>query len=231
MQETTYRFMRFPGGKSRAFTISYDDGVASDLRLMELMKQYGIRGTFNLNARIMSDEYIDPIEKPTHRLSLAQIAEHYKDFEVATHGATHPFYRDLPTTAAVYDLVRIPRILFGVRYSERGVARLHRIRLPLLGGYRRKREHGGLGILIFFEDLIFCLLAGVSLMILFYECNNGKIRYPAFLIAGAGFLLYRATLGRLVMLLSEWVAFFVGAAVRYLVYFATLPFPSVLPKH
>lgn len=114
MQETTYRFMRFPGGKSRAFTVSYDDGVASDLHLMELMKQYGIRGTFNLNARIMADEYIDPVEKPTHRLSLAQIAEHYKDFEVATHGATHPFYRDLPTTAAVYDLVRDREGLEGI---------------------------------------------------------------------------------------------------------------------
>ncbi len=106
MHETTYRFMRFPGGKSRAFTISYDDGVGGDLHLMELMRRYGIRGTFNLNYCVTADEDIDVSEKPTHRMSLAQLAEHYKDFEVATHGATHPFYRDLPTASAIYDVVR-----------------------------------------------------------------------------------------------------------------------------
>ncbi len=34
----------------KIFTISYDDGSKGDLRLIELMKKYGIRGTFNLNS-------------------------------------------------------------------------------------------------------------------------------------------------------------------------------------
>ena len=106
MFETTYRFLRFPGGKARAFTTSYDDGVGADLRLMELMRQYGIRGTFNLNYHVVSDEDIDVAEKPTYRLSRRQLATYYQDFEIATHGATHPFYRDLPTASAVYVIVR-----------------------------------------------------------------------------------------------------------------------------
>ena len=34
--------MRFPGGKPKAITLSYDDGVAEDIRFIELMKQYGL---------------------------------------------------------------------------------------------------------------------------------------------------------------------------------------------
>ena len=40
----------FPNGKSKAFTMSYDDGTIHDRRLVEIMNRYGIRGTFNLNA-------------------------------------------------------------------------------------------------------------------------------------------------------------------------------------
>jgi len=30
------RYMRFPGGKRKALTFSYDDGVEQDIRLMEI---------------------------------------------------------------------------------------------------------------------------------------------------------------------------------------------------
>ena len=76
---------------------------------------------------------------------------------------------------------------------------------------------------VFLEDLFFCLFVGVALILLFYEVNNGKIRYPAFLCAGAGFLLYRATLGRLVMLFSEVIAFVVALCVRYVLFFLLYP--------
>lgn len=36
---------RFPGGKGKCLTLSYDDGVEQDIRLIGLMKQYGIAGT------------------------------------------------------------------------------------------------------------------------------------------------------------------------------------------
>ena len=43
----------FPQGKPKALTLSYDDGVTQDERLIALMKKYGIRGTFNLNPGVM----------------------------------------------------------------------------------------------------------------------------------------------------------------------------------
>lgn len=32
-----YKFMRFPGGKSKAITLSYDDGCTADLKLLEII--------------------------------------------------------------------------------------------------------------------------------------------------------------------------------------------------
>lgn len=40
----------FPDGKRKAFTLGYDDGPRQDARLIGLMEQYGISGTFNLNS-------------------------------------------------------------------------------------------------------------------------------------------------------------------------------------
>ena len=44
-----YQFMRFPGGKPKAFTMSYDDGVVQDRRFSDVISKYGIKCTFNLN--------------------------------------------------------------------------------------------------------------------------------------------------------------------------------------
>ena len=43
-----YRYIRFPEGKGKAVTFSYDDGARSDLRLAEIFDKYGVKGTFNL---------------------------------------------------------------------------------------------------------------------------------------------------------------------------------------
>lgn len=49
--------LRFPGGKTRALTFSYDDGISQDMRLVQLFNLYGLKGTFNLNSGIQSKEH------------------------------------------------------------------------------------------------------------------------------------------------------------------------------
>ena len=49
-----YRFLRFPGGKDKAVTFSYDDGFRYDIRLAQTLDRYGIKGTFNLNSTTLS---------------------------------------------------------------------------------------------------------------------------------------------------------------------------------
>ena len=45
-----YQFLRFPEGKPKAVTLSYDDGHPSDLRLSDTVTKYGLKCTFNLNG-------------------------------------------------------------------------------------------------------------------------------------------------------------------------------------
>ena len=124
---------------------------------------------------------------------------------------------------AVYDALRISRIFLGVHYSRRATKYIQGIRLPLLKNRVKKEKKRMLGIVVFVEDLFFCVFCGIALILLFYECNNGKIRYPVIPIVGAGFLLYRGTLGKLVMLFSEVIAFAIGTALRYVSFFLLFP--------
>ncbi len=39
--------MLFPGGKSKALILSFDDGNVTDKRLVKLMNKYGLIGTFH----------------------------------------------------------------------------------------------------------------------------------------------------------------------------------------
>lgn len=126
-----------------------------------------------------------------------------------------------------YDFLRITRIFLGVHYSRSAIQQLQKIRLPILAPYHEHEENAALGVVIFLEDFFFCILSGIALTILFYECNDGKIRLPVFATFALGFFLYRATLGRLVMLLSEYAAFFLESAVRYLFYFLFYPFRTL----
>ena len=37
----SYQFMRFPEGKNRTFTMSYDDGCVQDKRFSDVITPYG----------------------------------------------------------------------------------------------------------------------------------------------------------------------------------------------
>ena len=101
----------------KVFTISYDDGSKSDLKLIELMKKYGIRGTFNLNSGSYG---IDGQPFWYNRLPFECLKDTYSnDFcEVAAHGYVHPDYTKLDYDAANEDITRDVKKLeeiFGIR--------------------------------------------------------------------------------------------------------------------
>ena len=45
-----YYYLRWPQGREKAITLSYDDGVEKDRRLVSLMKQHGFRQETQPNA-------------------------------------------------------------------------------------------------------------------------------------------------------------------------------------
>ena len=46
----------FPEGRSKALTLSYDDGVEQDERLMQILDRHGLKCTFNLNSGLWAPE-------------------------------------------------------------------------------------------------------------------------------------------------------------------------------
>ena len=87
----------YPGGKDRAFNITYDDGVLQDLRFVELMNRYGLKGTFNLNSELMCNgfSWIHPNGMEVKRLSPDTARWLYRGHEIASHTRTHPYMHDL----------------------------------------------------------------------------------------------------------------------------------------
>lgn len=80
----------FMDRKKKAFTLSFDDGVTQDVRLVELMNRYGLKGTFNLNTGIQSRESSFTIEgKQVCRMEQEGLCRLYEGHEVAAHGLTH----------------------------------------------------------------------------------------------------------------------------------------------
>ena len=93
----------YPGGKKKAFNITYDDGVLQDERFVAMLNKYGIKGTFNLNSQLMQEAFswTHPNGMQVKRLSPERAKHLYDGHEVASHTLTHPYMHGL-TDAELY---------------------------------------------------------------------------------------------------------------------------------
>lgn len=101
-------FMRFPGGRCKTLTFSYDDGVEQDKKLVEIFKKNGLKATFNLNSGLYAEEgYVYPEGTIHRRMSRSEVTKLYAQdgIEVAVHGATHPWLDHLPVNMVTKDLI------------------------------------------------------------------------------------------------------------------------------
>lgn len=80
-------------GRKKAVTFSYDDGITQDKRLIKLFDKYGLKATFNINSgylgthnSLVREEVTVAHVKPR----ACEVAEIYKNHEVAAHTLTHP---------------------------------------------------------------------------------------------------------------------------------------------
>ncbi len=99
-------YLRFPGGLKRALTLSYDDGVIEDVRLVGIMRQHGLKGTFNLNSGRFSPEGTAGDDGKHRRMTLSEAKALHApgDIEIACHGVSHPFLDTLPGPLAVREI-------------------------------------------------------------------------------------------------------------------------------
>ena len=114
-------FMRFPGGKAKAVTFSYDDGVPQDKRLVKIFDRYNMKATFNLNC--------ENNERP--HFTKEEIHEYYlsRGHEVAIHGANHRPNGNLRSIEGIREVldcrleleVKCERIIRGMAYPDSGI--------------------------------------------------------------------------------------------------------------
>ncbi len=117
-------FMRYPNGKAKAVTFSYDDGVPQDKRLAHLFDQYGMKATFNFNC-----EYMRKIN-----FTKEQIDEYFlsKGHEIAVHGANHRANGNMRVIEGIRDVLdcrlelekKCNRIIRGMAYPDTGITQM-----------------------------------------------------------------------------------------------------------
>jgi peptidoglycan/xylan/chitin deacetylase (PgdA/CDA1 family) len=84
------------GKKMKFLTLSYDDGVEQDRKLLEILNKYHLKATFNLNSGIQSgaggwqkgDLFV-------RRMNVRDLPALYEGHEIAVHGLTHPHLETL----------------------------------------------------------------------------------------------------------------------------------------
>ena len=93
----------------KAFVLSYDDGVYQDIRLVEMLNQYGLKCTFNLNTGMMEPPYVWEADGVRiERMPAEMLPELYRGHEVATHTLHHCDLTQL-SDGEVFDEVRDDR--------------------------------------------------------------------------------------------------------------------------
>lgn len=117
-------FMRYPDGKAKAVTFSYDDGVPQDKRLAELFDKYGMKATFNFNCECMREE----------NFTKEQIKEYFlsKGHEIAVHGAKHRANGNLRPIEGIRDVLdcrleleaKCDSIIRGMAYPDSGITQM-----------------------------------------------------------------------------------------------------------
>ena len=116
-----YVFMRYPNGKPKAATFSYDDGCQADKRLASVFDKYGVKGTFNLNCTYAREVNITDGELSELFLS--------KGHEIAVHGEFHKANGTIRTIEGIREVLncrleleeRCGRIIRGMAYPNSGI--------------------------------------------------------------------------------------------------------------
>ena len=99
-------YMKLKDGKSKVLTLSYDDGVVQDIRLIEILDKYGLRGTFNINTgRYLAED----AERAKYygRMKLSEAKQLYigSAHEVAVHALNHPFLEKLKADEVITEIM------------------------------------------------------------------------------------------------------------------------------
>lgn len=79
----------------KIFLLSFDDGTIYDKRFVELLNQYNIKCTFNLNSGLEDFVWNYEDRHPIRRQRLADTVQQYRGHEIASHSLHHHWLNTL----------------------------------------------------------------------------------------------------------------------------------------
>ena len=100
-----FDIMLFPGGTSKVFTLSYDDGVTQDRRLVDIFNSYNVKCTFNLGYGTLGWK-----SDPSHPVNISrvetdEVRELYRNHEVGGHTLYHSDVSSLGSPYSMYEIL------------------------------------------------------------------------------------------------------------------------------
>lgn len=100
-------YIKFPGGKSKVLTLSYDDEPIEDIRLISILNKHGIKATFNINTGLYCPEDFTRVNgRGAMKLSEAQALYTNSGHEVAVHAFTHLFLDRISTDEVITEIMQ-----------------------------------------------------------------------------------------------------------------------------
>lgn len=120
-----YRFLRFPDGREKALTLSYDDGMKFDRRLIQIANEYGIKVTLNICSGMFGTTATDRKLTAVELQHLAASGGH----ELAVHGDMHIALGKATTVNGIKDALDgrekleklYKKIIRGYAYADTGI--------------------------------------------------------------------------------------------------------------
>ncbi len=135
---------------------------------------------------------------------------------------------------AIYDVSAILPAIFGRIFDLRLNTRLGEIILPIIKRKLKRRvtAFGKLSraLALFFHDLLFMSVAGVTVTLIIYRFNDGIWRAGVLVCLIAGFAIYRVTLRRPILCFAELLRFVLRAILAYVIFFIWSPIMWLIGK-
>ncbi len=120
-----YCFLRYPNGRYKALTLSYDDGQHYDKRLIEIANRHGISVTLNISSSLLSKQDGEFILSASELKEILASGKH----EIAVHGAQHIALGKATTAVGIQDVIeckktleqQLGRLIRGMAYADSGI--------------------------------------------------------------------------------------------------------------
>lgn len=104
----------YPDGNKKAVIFSFDDGLEQDKKLVELLNQYSLVGTFNLSSGLFSQNALwlkDFLGETSRYVARENVASLYVKHEIASHSHTHPVLPNLKHNDVKYQVEKDKSLL------------------------------------------------------------------------------------------------------------------------